>query len=122
LALDVAADALGPPVDDLVRLPAPFVRVADGVLEADVVRVDWYGNLQLAASENDLEEAAFDRVVVSCAAGDFRAVHGRTFGDAEPGGLVVYVDSGGHVAIARNGGSARELLQDPVRVTLKANS
>jgi S-adenosyl-L-methionine hydrolase (adenosine-forming) len=38
------------------------------------------------------------------------AVIGRTFGDAPAGGLVVYVDSAGHVAIAVNGGSAAEVL------------
>ena len=31
---------------------------------------------------------------------------GRTFGDAPPGGLVIYEDSAGDVAIAVNGGSA----------------
>ena len=37
-------------------------------------------------------------------------VVGRTFGDAPPGGLVIYEDSAGEVAIAVNGGSAAELL------------
>ena len=37
-------------------------------------------------------------------------VVGRTFGDAPPGGLVIYEDSAGDVAIAVNGGSAAELL------------
>nr|WP_231930861.1 SAM hydroxide adenosyltransferase [Micromonospora coriariae] len=38
------------------------------------------------------------------------AVKGRTFGDARAGGLVVYVDSAGLVAVAVNGGRAVDLL------------
>ena len=48
-------------------------------------------------------------------------VVGRTFGDAPPGGLVIYEDSAGDVAIAVNGGSAAELLNvragDELRLT-----
>ena len=35
---------------------------------------------------------------------------GRTFGDVPPGGLVIYEDSAGEVAMAVNGGSAADLL------------
>jgi hypothetical protein len=125
LSLGVRADDLGPEVGvgSLVRLPAPFVTVGEGVLEADVARVDWYGNLQLAATGDDLEVAHLgDRVVITSAAGSFDATSGRTFADAAQGELVVYVDSGGHVAVALNGGSARERLQDPERVTITGNS
>ena len=38
------------------------------------------------------------------------AVVGRTFSDAPPGGLVLYEDSAGDVALAVNGGSAQERL------------
>jgi S-adenosylmethionine hydrolase len=100
LATDVQAAELGDELDpdSLVRLPGPVTNVSGGRFESDVTRVDWYGNLQLAATG------------------------GSTFADAEPGELVVYVDSGGHVAVARNGGSARELLQDPERVVVTAKT
>lgn len=118
LCVGLAAEELGPAIDpsDLVRLPVSETLVSSGVLEADVARVDWYGNLQLAADERDLMAAELGGGVDVSGS---PAVVGRTFADAEPGGLVVYVDSGGHVAIACNGGSARERLQDPERVTLK---
>lgn len=118
LCVGLAADELGPAIDpsELVRLPQAMTHVSSGCLEADVARADWYGNLQLAARESDLVSAELGNLVDVSGA---PAVVGRTFADAEPGGLVVYVDSGGHVAIACNGGSARERLQDPERVTLK---
>ena len=42
--------------------------------------------------------------------GGHDVVVGRTFGDAPPGGLVIYEDSAGEVAVAVNGGSAAALL------------
>ena len=122
LALGIRAEELGPEVDPatLARIAEPETIVEDGRLEADVVRVDWYGNLQLAASREDLTAAGLrDRLIVSFSSGHLEAAAGRTFADAAAGELVVYVDSGGHVAIACNGGSARERLQDPDRVTVK---
>jgi hypothetical protein len=122
LALGVRVEELGPEVaaDGLARLPARPPSVKPGRLEADVVRVDWYGNLQLDATQGDLVASGLEgAVVVSCAAGDLEAEIGRTFSDAAPGNLVVYADSGGHVAIACNGSSARDRLQDPERVTVK---
>ena len=121
LSLGVRADDFGAGIDasSLVRVPEPSTSISSGELTSDVARVDWYGNLQLAATASELEQAGFgERVVV----GELDATIGKTFSDAAPGGLVVYVDSGRHVAIARNGGSARDLLQDPERVTLKSKS
>ncbi len=121
LASEVQASELGPALEPegLVRLPAPATVVSSGRLESDVTRVDWYGNLQLAATDDDLARASLGS---EAQVSEFVVVVGRTFADAEPGGLVVYVDSGGHVAIARNGGSARDLLQDPERVVVTAKT
>ncbi len=121
LSLGVAPESFGRPVevDDLVRLPEPRIDVSDKLLVADVLRTDWYGNLQLAARDVDLVEAKFgELVLVVGAANSIVARIGRSFADAHPGGLVVYVDSGGHVAVASYGGSARELLGDPETVTI----
>jgi hypothetical protein len=121
LALGVEPSSFGPAIDvaSLVRLPTPHVEVSAGRIVSDVLRVDWYGNLQLAATDVDLAGAALgDELSVSSNAGSFDARLGRTFADAEPEGLVVYVDSGGHVAVACNGASARDLLGDPAAVTI----
>ncbi len=124
LALGVLPSEMGAEISvgELVRLTESPPVVSDGVLEADVARVDWYGNLQLDATDDDFERSRLGgRAVLTCPAGAFEVTIGRTFADAEADALVAYVDSGGHVAVARNGSSARELLQDPERVTLKRN-
>jgi S-adenosyl-L-methionine hydrolase (adenosine-forming) len=45
-------------VDDLVRLPEPLVTVRPGELTAEVLAIDRFGNVQLAARAADLESAA----------------------------------------------------------------
>jgi S-adenosylmethionine hydrolase len=117
LASGVSPDAFGPPVNDLVRLEPATVRVSAGVLEADVLRTDWFGNLQLAATADDLASSGLSgRVHVNGA----DAVVGEKFADVEPRALLVYVNSAGHVAVAANRASARDQLQDPECVTLSA--
>jgi hypothetical protein len=118
LALGVRADQFGAEIDPggLVRVAPVAARISDGLLEAEVVRVDWYGNLQLDATEEDLSAAGLKGAVLIN--GDHEAVVGRTFADADQAGFVVYIDSGGHVAVACNGSSARDRLQDPERVTV----
>lgn len=66
-----------------------------------VVEVDGFGNLITNAQ---LPTAARVRIR------GHDVVVGRTFGDVEPGGLVIYEDSAGDVAVALNGGSAAEAL------------
>ncbi|HEY8473376.1 MAG TPA: SAM-dependent chlorinase/fluorinase [Natronosporangium sp.] len=97
----------GPPVplDSLVRLPDPVVNTGDGWLEAEVLTIDRFGNVQLAAPGEALTGLG-DRVTV----GGEPAVRGATFADAPAGGLVVLVDSADRVAVAVNGGRASVVL------------
>ncbi|GAA1634192.1 S-adenosyl-l-methionine hydroxide adenosyltransferase family protein [Catellatospora bangladeshensis] len=92
-------------LDELVQLPDPVVALGDGWLEAEVLTVDRFGNVQLAAAGAALEQLP-DRLTV----GGCRAVRGSTFADAPSGGLVVYADSADRVAIAVNGGRAAVML------------
>ncbi|MFJ5598567.1 SAM hydrolase/SAM-dependent halogenase family protein [Micromonospora sp. SD19] len=113
LALGAPLAEAGPPVDPagLVRLPTPTVtRDAEG-FTAEVLTVDHFGNVQLAAPAELLDPLpATLRVGPPGTAPAHAAVHGRTFGDAPAGGLVTYVDSAGLVAVAVNGGRAVDLL------------
>ena len=63
--------------------------------------VDRFGNVQLAVSG-----AVLDGFPDGVEIGGLRASRGRTFGDARPDELVVYVDSADRVAVAVNGGRA----------------
>jgi S-adenosyl-L-methionine hydrolase (adenosine-forming) len=107
LAMGAPLDEAGPAVDpaSLVRLPDPVVRVGDGWLESEVLTIDHFGNVQLAASADTLAGLGRELTV-----GNVPAVHGRTFADAPAGRLVVYPDSAGQVAVAVNGGRAVVVL------------
>ncbi|HEX6756199.1 MAG TPA: SAM-dependent chlorinase/fluorinase, partial [Mycobacteriales bacterium] len=100
---------LGPEVDPgrLVTLSAPRTELTPGLVLADVLAVDRYGNVQLAATGGDLAAAGLEGTVLVCGR---PAVLGKTFADAPPGELVVLVDSAGQAAVAVNGDSAASAL------------
>jgi S-adenosylmethionine hydrolase len=108
LASGAAVSEAGPAVetDSLVRLPDPVVTIGDGWIEAEVLTVDRFGNVQLAAGGSALAGLSTDLLVN----GGVRARRGTTFGDVDPGDLLVYEDSAGRVAVAINNGRAVVVL------------
>jgi S-adenosyl-L-methionine hydrolase (adenosine-forming) len=121
LALGLDPAEVGPPlpVASLVRLPDPVVVVAPGRLTAEILMVDRYGNLQTAARLDQLVAALGDRawtidggaLTVEAADHALTARLGTTYGSVRPGDAVVYVDSAGLVAVARNGANAAAALR-----------
>ncbi|MFJ8577648.1 S-adenosyl-l-methionine hydroxide adenosyltransferase family protein [Micromonospora sp. NPDC093277] len=115
LALDAPLVEAGPALDPaaLVRLPVPVVRPEPDGFAAEVLTVDHFGNVQLAAPAGLLGGLP-ERIQVAGQPGapgvGTVAVHGRAFGDAPAGELVVYADSAGLVALAVNTGRAVDLL------------
>ncbi len=105
--------------DTVVRLPAPVVTVGDGWFEAEVLTVDRFGNVQLAATGGVLSGLGADLLVN----GNVRARRGATFADVDKGDVLVYEDSAGQVAIAVNNGRAVVVLSvrpgDVVRVSAR---
>ncbi|BAL92139.1 hypothetical protein AMIS_69190 [Actinoplanes missouriensis 431] len=102
-----AADA-GPSVatPDLVRLPDPVVTIGDGWIEAEVLTVDRFGNVQLAAGGSMLSGLGPELTLN----GNVRARRGTTFADVNAGELLVFADSADRVAIAVNNGRAVVVL------------
>ncbi|WP_027346010.1 SAM hydrolase/SAM-dependent halogenase family protein [Hamadaea tsunoensis] len=100
----------------LVRLPDPVVAIGDGWLEAEVLTIDRFGNVQLAAPSELLRGLPGQMVVGGC-----RAINGATFADAPQGGIVVFPDSADRIAVAVNGGRAAVVLGvtpgDVLRIT-----
>ena len=107
LAAGAAVGDAGTALDPahLVRLPEPVVTSGDGWIEAEVLTVDRFGNVQVAAPG-----AALAALGPALTVGGVAAVRGGTFADAPAGGLVVYPDSSDRVAIAINGGRAAVVL------------
>ena len=110
----------GPAVDHttVVRLADPIVAAGDKWLKSEVLTIDRFGNVQLAADGAMLADLGPELVV-----GDVPAQRGVTFADALPGELVVLIDSAGKVAVAVNGGRAAEILTatpgDVLRITTR---
>lgn len=108
---------------ELTRAEITRGRVEDGVLVAHVTGVDAFGNLSLDASHEDLAGTGLRLgrpIAVRLHGRRATGVCARTFADVKPGGLLLYEDAGGTLALAVNGGDAAALLGsrggDEVRV------
>ena len=110
LASGGALGDLGPGVDlaSLVRATVPPPYAAPGRLEATVVAVDRFGNVELLAPAPAIPPG--DRLRVTGPRGVVDARRAAVFEEVEPGALLVFSDSAGHVAIAVRGGDAAALL------------
>ncbi len=127
LAAGAHFDDLGEELDpaDLVRLDRGQARVVDGDLEARVVDVDRFGNLELnvtAAQIGELGIAPGDRVELWFALNPYYAVAAETYADAAHGELILYEDSYGAFSIAIRDGNAASLTEassgDSVRIRI----
>jgi hypothetical protein len=96
-------------VATLVRLDVPGPMVAEGAVGARVTATDGYGNVQLNATERDLDAAgvADGRVLVVNGRRLPRAGTFAELPEREPG---LIVDSDGHLAIVVNHGNAAAML------------
>jgi hypothetical protein len=115
LAMGVDLGELGPPLaaETLARLDIPQATIGGGRVDASVLYVDRYGNVQLNLTREDMEEIDISpgtRVELEFGGEHYYAVAARTFADARPGDILLYEDSYRNIAIAINGGSAAEML------------
>jgi hypothetical protein len=115
LALGVDPAELGPPLspDALVRLDLPTPVVGSGVVDASVLYVDRFGNMQLNMTRDDLDRVGVvpgTRFELELAGERYYATAARTYADARPGEIVLYEDSYRNIAIAINRGSAADMF------------
>ncbi|HUH06916.1 MAG TPA: SAM-dependent chlorinase/fluorinase [Egibacteraceae bacterium] len=99
--------------DDLTELALPAARVSAGFIEAEVLAVDRFGNLQLCATGADLKAAGFaqgQQILVTAGGGEHVASVVATFAGAPPASIVVLEDSLGRAAVAVNAGDASKRL------------
>ena len=126
LAAGVGLSDLGEPLapDGLRRLNIPVAVRTESGLELHVLHSDTFGNVILDGQTEQVAELGMklgDEVAVSSGGRLHRATFARTFADVHPGGLLLYKDGLGMLALAVNRGSAAELLgaerHDEVLVT-----
>jgi hypothetical protein len=115
LALGVEPSDVGPPLapDALVRLDLPKPDLNNGMVDASVLYVDRFGNMQLNLTRDDLDRVGIvpgTRFELELAGERYYATAARTYADARPGEIVLYEDSYRNVAIAINRGSAAEMF------------
>jgi S-adenosyl-L-methionine hydrolase (adenosine-forming) len=98
---------------ELGRVELTQARVEDGALVVRVIEVDTFGNLALDARLRDLKGTDIrlaDPITVRSGGRRSPGVFARTFADVKRGGLLLYEDAGGALAVAVNGGDAGALL------------
>jgi S-adenosylmethionine hydrolase len=115
LALETPIENAGRPVapEEVARLEIPFPAASPGRIQAQVLAVDRFGNVQLNVDRELMRSAGFapgDVLSVQVDDGPRRAVFGRTFADVPVGEAVIYEDSALAIAIALNGEHAAEAL------------
>jgi S-adenosylmethionine hydrolase len=124
LCRGVAPEELGDPVDplSLVRLPGGVVehgRWSDGrrCVRAEVLWIDHFGNIQLAATAVDAQMAELPRIGTIDVAIDLpdpptgatvRRI--EAFAELEPGELGLLIDANGHLAVVAGGAPAARAL------------
>ena len=110
-ALDEVGEALDPASLEVLRLPRP--RVVGATVAATCLLEDGFGNLALGAGAEEVRAAGWapgDHLAVEAAGTLWKATCGRTFGDVEPGELLVHLDANGALAVSVRNGSAASLL------------
>lgn len=102
---------LGPALDPFSLLPGvvPLTRLEDGVLKAEVLWVDRFGNAQLNVDPDELRPFG-PRLTVGTGSRTRTATTATAFGALGPGELGLLVDSYGLVSLVLDRASAAEEL------------
>jgi S-adenosylmethionine hydrolase len=115
LALGESPDGAGKPfdLDQLAQVELPRPHVSDGTVVAHVLYLDRFGNVQLDARGEEMDQAGIapgERIEIEAAGHTSPGRYARTFADVPEGALLAYLDSYGALALAVNRGDARALL------------
>lgn len=99
-------------VDSLVQVEFPGARIEVGYVHCKVIGVDRFGNVQLSARPNDLDEARIggDAVEVRAGGRGYTLPRRRAFAEVERGKGVVVMDSSGYLTVAINHARAAERM------------
>ena len=110
LSLGVALERLGDPLDGLVHLEWPGVRVEKGEIEGVIETVDSFGNLITNIGEDQLGDVPRDESVrIICDEHETTGIF-RTYGDQPEMTLIALVGSTGKLELAIVGDSAQVML------------
>jgi len=112
LTLGVGLGALGPEVDDPVRLEAGRAQVSDRRVVGAVIHVDRFGNLVTNISRSHLLAVGGNGLEDLCVRVDETEIEGvrRTYTEVDVGELLAVIGSSGLLEISANRESAADVL------------
>ncbi len=108
LSLAVPLGAIGPPVQNLVRLPIPMFYVSDHKLTGQIIKIDGFGNAITNIPEDALP-TSMSTYEIQIGQTCLTRIN-RAYAESEVGELLAIIGSFGMLEIAVNGGSAVERL------------
>jgi S-adenosylmethionine hydrolase len=111
LCQGVSLDELGTAIDTATLMPGlfPLTQEEDGVLQAEVLWIDRFGNVQINVGPEDIDHFG-NRIKVEIGGGSRVARRVQTFAEAAGADVGLIVDSYGLCALVADRGSAAELL------------
>lgn len=110
LALGLAPDLLGPPLERLVELNWPEVRSSSKRIDGEVIEIDSFGNLITNIAANVLAGRPTDRrVCVACNIYETWGIY-QTYADQPQGSLVALIGSNNRLELALVDGNAAQRL------------
>ena len=111
LAAGAAFDDVGDEVDPatLVRIELPEPRVGRDAVNATVLAIDRFGNLELNVTAEHVTWAAGTTVELRFELNRYFALLAETYADADRGELILYEDSYGAYSVAISDGNAAKL-------------
>lgn len=124
LTLGVALDKMGAAVDDYVRADVATARRGEGLVEGQVIHVDYFGNLITNISRQDVEALRHEcpgELTVSIGATPVGPVH-HTYAEVGVGDLLAVIGGGGLLEVSANQGSAADMLGVGRRTEVRVRS
>lgn len=112
LSRGVRPEHLGVKISSYVRLRRPEAVRAGDALRGSLIYVDRFGNIYTSINESLIKEMANygDELCVNISGRSYRARFLQSYGYAEPGEMVLLINSEGFLEIAINRGNAAERL------------
>ncbi|MGD2249277.1 MAG: SAM-dependent chlorinase/fluorinase [Candidatus Methanofastidiosia archaeon] len=95
--------------NQLTSVGIPAIKEDEKAVYGTVLRIDGFGNIQTTINAGYVPKKA--ELTIHIEDTELELPYVTTFGDVNPGELLVYTDSDGLLTISQNQGSARDLLE-----------
>ncbi len=98
---------LGPPIEEMVKLPRPYLRERPGLIEGEVESIDRFGNLTTSIEAGMLIRRKVRKILFK---GCVISGLSSSYSEGEEGAVLALINSLDHLEVAVNRGNAAEQL------------